>query len=70
MTPEQKAAHERLISVLPKKTHIRMADPTYVTQEMVEHWKALHRVGHSYREIGVLCGRSKQTVMDYCNGRK
>jgi DNA-binding NarL/FixJ family response regulator len=69
MTPEQKAAHLRMISTLPKRTFIRMADPYVVTPNMVELWRELHKDGLSYQKIAKMYHRTKNTVMNYCNGR-
>ena len=70
MTPEQRAAHQRMVSTLPTKTHVRMADPHTITGTMVEYWRELHKQGNSYQEIATQHGKTKNTVMDYCNGKR
>jgi len=47
-----------------------MADPHTITGTMVEYWRELHKQGNSYQEIATQHGKTKNTVMDYCNGKR
>jgi Fic family protein len=75
MTPEQKAAHLRLSTSLPKRKHESRTGHemkggrNYIEQRIVDEWVELRRQGKNGKEIADMYGVSKSTVNVYFRKR-
>jgi DNA-binding NarL/FixJ family response regulator len=71
MTPEQKAAHLRLCTTLPKRKHESRTGHemkggrNYIERSTVEEWIELRKQGYNGKEIADMYGVSKGTVNAY-----
>lgn len=71
MSPDQKAAHMRMLETLPSKLHLQTQDrilysPRKVTDEMERHWRKLRSNGWSLLDIARLYKVCKETVRMRC----
>jgi hypothetical protein len=73
MTSEQKAAHERMVNILPSRIHRAMPDHLSVSWKvslkMEKEWIALRRQGKNCHEIGEMYGVNKGTISAHTKGK-